>query len=80
MSSWSSRRKGQVQANIEHRALLHLLEGATPRSRGLDVIGRPDGEKLKQLLRQLPAEPNADGQITPVALHGAPGWLCVLRP
>jgi len=84
----------QVQANIEHRALLHLLEQhpeavvvvgerghiVAANSRGLDVIGRPDGEKFKQRLRQLPAEPSADGQITPVALHGAPGWLCVLRP
>jgi PAS domain-containing protein len=84
----------QAQVNIEHSALLHLLEQrpeavvvvdeggniVAANSRGLAVISRPDGERLKQVFRQLPAEQNADVRIAPVALTGAPGWLCVLRP
>jgi PAS domain-containing protein len=84
----------QAQVHIEHSALLHLLEQhpeavvvvdeggniVAANSRGLAVISRPDGERLKQVFRQLPAEQNADARIAPVALTGAPGWLCVLRP
>ena len=84
----------QAQANIVHRALLYLLEQrpeavvvvgehgniVAANSRGLDVISSPDGEKLKPLLRQLPAEQDTDVCIAPVALTGTPGRLCVLRP
>jgi nitrogen fixation/metabolism regulation signal transduction histidine kinase len=86
--------KAKAQANIEHRALLHLLEQCSDavvivddrgnilaaNSCSLDLISSPDGERFKQLLRQLPAEQPSDVHMTPVALTGVPGWLCVLRP
>jgi hypothetical protein len=91
-SDSSPQRQADAPTAVERGALLHLLEqqpgammlvdnrGAVvaANSRGLEVLGGVEGLQIKQLLGQLASASFHDARITPIALPGRAGWLCVV--
>lgn len=49
-------------------------------NQGLSILGAPDGEGVRRLLREMPrARQPAPERLEPTRLEGG-GWLCAVRP
>ncbi len=87
------RSRVESRAKIERHALVHLLEERqeatvlideegeilAANNQGLAILGAPDGQDVRQLLRETPrSDPSPPEGLEPTRLEGG-GWLCTIR-